>query len=257
MITLLAWYPLRRRCYEIFLRLHHTLAAVLVVSALLHVPSELVPRIYIYVGLGIFATTLTAEALLLVRRNGVLIGIFTNTRWGRLPRVGEIFKYPVGDNSDGDKYPVQFMIHCREPLQIDAGQYINVWVGSLGIMQTHPFVVASWTGNKQTNLMLIIEPRRGWTKRLQSKAMDVSGQTVGLGRVLFTGPHGASIPVGDYEYLFMVASGYGIVAQLPLLERLVHGVLAREARALRIRLVWEFEDTGESDLQIGYLSNSI
>ncbi|KFZ04481.1 hypothetical protein V502_10115 [Pseudogymnoascus sp. VKM F-4520 (FW-2644)] len=254
LITLLSWYPLRRRCYEIFLRLHHTLAAVLVVSALLHVPSELVPRIYIYVGLGIYAITLTAEALLLVRRNGVFIGIFTNTRWGRLPRVGEIFKYPVRDNSDGYKNPIQFMIHCPEPLQIDAGQYINVWVGSLGIMQTHPFVVASWTGNQQTKLMLIIEPRRGWTKRLQSKAMDVSGQTMGLGRVLFTGPHGASIPVGDYEYLFMVASGYGIVAQLPLLERLVHGVLAREARALRIRLVWEFEDTDLYDAVVPILN---
>ncbi|KFY01900.1 hypothetical protein V490_00720, partial [Pseudogymnoascus sp. VKM F-3557] len=67
LISLLSWHPLRRRCYEMFLRLHQTLAAVLVVSALLHVPSELVPRIYIYVGLGIFATTLTAEALLLGR----------------------------------------------------------------------------------------------------------------------------------------------------------------------------------------------
>ncbi|OBT48426.1 hypothetical protein VE00_01425 [Pseudogymnoascus sp. WSF 3629] len=84
--------------------------------------------------------------------------------------------------------------------------------------------------------------------------MDVSGQTMGLGRVLFTGPHGASIPVGDYEYLFMVASGYGIVAQLPLLERLVHGVLAREARALRIRLVWEFEDTDLYDAVVPILN---
>ncbi|KFY21433.1 hypothetical protein V493_07417 [Pseudogymnoascus sp. VKM F-4281 (FW-2241)] len=254
LIALLSWNPLRRRCYEIFLRSHQTLAAVLVVSTLLHVPSELVPRIYIYVGLGIFAITLTAETLLLLRQNGAFIGIFTNARWSRLPRVGEIFKYPAADNSDGDKNPVQFMIHCPKPVQIDAGQYINVWVASLGIMQTHPFVVASWTGSQQTKLMLIIEPRRGWTKRLQSKAIAVSGQTMGLGRVLFTGPHGVSIPVGDYEYLFMVASGYGIVAQLPLLERLVHGVLAREARALRICLVWEFEDTDLYDAVVPILN---
>ncbi|KFY50509.1 hypothetical protein V495_00225 [Pseudogymnoascus sp. VKM F-4514 (FW-929)] len=254
LISLLSWHPLRSRCYEMFLRLHQTLAAVLVVSALLHISSELVPRIYIYVGLGIFATTVTAEALILGRRNGIFIGIFTKVRWARLPRVGEIFKYPVDTISDGDKNPVQFMIHCLEPLQIEAGQYINVWLGSLGIMQTHPFVVASWTGNQQTKLMLIIEPRRGWTKRLHSKAIAVSGQTAGLGRVLFTGPHGVSIPVGDYEYLFMVASGYGIVAQLPLLERLVHGVLAREARALRICLVWEFEDTDLYDAVVPILN---
>jgi len=51
--------------------------------------------------------------------------------------------------------------------------------------------------------------------------------------------------VGNYEYVFMVASGYGIIAQLPLLERLVQGTLAREVRARRICLVWEFEDIGE------------
>jgi len=36
------------------------------------------------------------------------------------------------------------------------------------------------------------------------------------------------IPVGDYKYVFIVISGYGIIAQLPLLERLVQGTLARE-----------------------------
>ena len=85
----------------------------------------------------------------------------------------------------------------------------------------------------------MIEPRRGWTRNLKTRAIPASGESGGLGRVLFTGPHGAIIPVGSYEYILMVASGYGIVAHLPLLERLVQGTLAREVRARRIRLVWE------------------
>jgi hypothetical protein len=74
--------------------------------------------------------------------------------------------------------------------------------------------------------------------------MDQSSSITGV-RVLFTGPHGMIVPVGNYEYVFMVARGYGIIAQLPLLERLVQGTLAREVRARRICLIWEFEDIGK------------
>ncbi|KAF8853000.1 hypothetical protein BDZ45DRAFT_694663 [Acephala macrosclerotiorum] len=236
-----SWSPLRRWFYEIFLRSHQLLAAIVATSALLHIPSALFPRLYFYISLGIFIATSAYEGVLLLHRNGVV----ARAKGRKLPRVGEVFKYPGED----DNSPVQLTIIPQEPLRMDAGQYVNMYIPSLGVrsfifMQTHPFVVASWTGKRQTKLELVIEPRRGWTKILQSRAITASGQSGGLGRVLFTGPHGAIVPVGNYEYIFMVASGYGIVAQLPLLERLVQGTLAREVRARRICLVWEFEDIG-------------
>ena len=237
-----SWSPLRRWFYEIFLRSHQLLAAIVATSALLHIPSALFPRLYFYISLGIFIATSAYEGVLLLHRNGVV----ARAKGRKLPRVGEVFKYPGED----DNSPVQLTIIPQEPLNMEAGQYINIYLPSLGVrsfifMQTHPFVVASWTGKRQTKLELVIEPRRGWTKILQSRAITASGQSGGLGRVLFTGPHGAIVPVGNYEYVFMVASGYGIIAQLPLLERLVQGTLAREVRARRICLVWEFEDIGE------------
>ncbi|KAH6667734.1 hypothetical protein B0J14DRAFT_675578 [Halenospora varia] len=236
-----SWSPLRRWFYEIFLRLHQILAAVIAIFALLHVPSTIFPRLYFYISLGTFIATSAYEGALLLHRNGVVAG----AKGRKLPRVGEAFKYPGED----DNSPVQQTIIPQEPLSMEAGQYVNIYIPSLGVrslifMQTHPFVVASWTGKRQTKLELVIEPRRGWTKTLQSRAITASGQSGGLGRVLFTGPHGAIVPVGNYEYVFMVASGYGIIAHLPLLARLVQGTLAREVRARRIRLVWEFEDIG-------------
>ena len=51
--------------------------------------------------------------------------------------------------------------------------------------------------------------------------------------------------VDEYEYIFIVVSGYGIIAHLPFLERLVQGTLTREVRARRICLIWEFNDIGE------------
>ena len=44
----------------------------------------------------------------------------------------------------------------------------------------------------------------------------------------------------------MVASGFGIAAQLPYLKRLNHGYNAREFCARRIHLVWQIETKGES-----------
>jgi hypothetical protein len=165
-----------------------------------------------------------------------------------LPRVGEVFKYRGEDENS----PIQLTIIPQESLSMKAGKYINLYLPSLGVcpwifIQTHPFVVASWTGKRQKKLELVIEPRRGWTKILQSGAITVSRQSGGLGRVLFTRPHSTIVPVGSYEYVSIVASGYSIIAQLPLLEQLVQGTLAREVRARRICLLWGFEDISESD----------
>lgn len=182
------------------------------------------------------------EGWFLLSRNGFI----ARSKGRKLPRVGEVFKYP----DTNDNGPVQLTIVLQEALEMKAGQYVNIYIPSVGIrsfisIQTHPFVVASWTGKRQTKLELLIEPRRGWTRNLKTRAIPASGESGGLGRVLFTGPHGAIIPVDSYEYILMVASGYGIVAHLPLLERLVQGTLAREVRARRIRLVWECEDIGK------------
>jgi hypothetical protein len=80
------------------------------------------------------------------------IGVFTRIKNGKLPRVGEIFKYPnENDNSPNDYCPVQITIILQKPLKINTGQYINIYIPSLGIrssMQTYPFVVASWTGKE-------------------------------------------------------------------------------------------------------------
>jgi NAD(P)H-flavin reductase len=50
----------------------------------------------------------------------------------------------------------------------------------------------------------------------------------------------------EYETVLIVASGFGIAAQLPYLKRLIHGYNAREVRARRIHLVWQIENKGES-----------
>jgi len=170
--------------------------------------------------------TSAAEGCLLLRHNG----IFARGNDVQVPRVGEIFKYPDGD----DNSPVQITIFLERPLKIKAGQYINIWIRSLGVrslMQSHPFVVASWTGKQQKNLELVIEPRRGWTKKLHSRAITTSRHNRGLSQVLFTRLHRAVVLVDRYEYVFIIASDYSIMAHLLLLEQLVQGTQACKVRA--------------------------
>jgi hypothetical protein len=125
--------------------------------------------LYLYSALGIFSATTAHEGLLLLLRNGV----FARAQGRKLPRVGEVFKYP----SEDENSPVQLTVVPQESLRMEAGQYINIYLPSLGIrslifMQSHPFVVVSWTGKRQTKLELVIKPRRGWTNLLQSRAFE-------------------------------------------------------------------------------------
>jgi len=228
-LLLLLWRPFQKRFYKFFIRFHQILAALFAITVFLHIPSTIFPRLYLYVTVGILLSTSILKGFLLILHNGILTL--------SPPKIGEI------DWFQGNNSPIQVKILPKRPLSIKPGQYINITILSFGFRsctQSHPFVVALWTGQNQSSLELIIQPRRGWTRRLKRAQNSNS-------IALFTGPHGVPVPVDDYEYIFMISSGYGIVANLPLLERLVMGTISREVRARRICLVWEVQDEGESD----------
>jgi hypothetical protein len=110
-------------------------------------------------------------------------------------------------------------------------------------LQSHPFVVISWTEKPQDHLDLFIEPRRGLTRELLYHAKN--GHAINP-LVLLSGPYGKSIPIDNCENILMVASDFGIAAHLPYLKQLIHGYNAREVRARRIHLVWQVRDIGKS-----------
>jgi NAD(P)H-flavin reductase len=127
---------------------------------------------------------------------------------------------------------------------MDAGQYVNLWIPSVSFwsfLQSHPFVVTSWSDGRQDNLDFFIEPRRGLIRELLSHAGAADSRLV-----LFSGPYGISVLVGEYENVLMIASAFGVAAHLPYLKRLIHGYNARKVHARRIHLVWQLSDIGES-----------
>ncbi|KAK5209210.1 hypothetical protein LTR41_004745 [Exophiala xenobiotica] len=60
--------------------------------------------------------------------------------------------------------------------------------------------------------------------------------------VLFSGPHGQTVPAGEYDRVLLVADGAGIAALLPYLKRLIHGYHAGQVSTRNIHLVWQITD---------------
>ncbi|OCK73598.1 hypothetical protein K432DRAFT_420664 [Lepidopterella palustris CBS 459.81] len=224
--VLLLSVPLfRKPAYELFLRAHHTLAMLSVYAIWRHLPSDkLFPRCYLYILVGLFLFMCIVQVGIVIYHNG-------------------FFRYRCARAYITHEYgAVRLRIHCQKPLAVKAGQYINIWIPSVSfwsILQSHPFVVISWAEKAQDHLGLLIEPRRGFTRELWSYAKN-SHATNSL--VLFSGPYGKSVPMGDCENILMVASDFGIAAHLPYLKQLIYGYNAREVRARRIHLVWQVRD---------------
>jgi NAD(P)H-flavin reductase len=64
---------------------------------------------------------------------------------------------------------------------------------------------------------------------------------------LFSGPHGISTPVCAYESVIMIATGFGIAAQLPYVKQLILGYNNCKARTRRVHLVWQLQSIGNID----------
>jgi len=136
---------------------------------------------------------------------------------------------------------------------VRAGQYINVYMptGSFwSPWQIHPFVVASARRHEGGMLLeLMVEPRRGWTSKLAVRARegdrtDSEQPSRRSYIVIFSGPHGHPIDVDMYGLVILVASGWGLMAQVPYLQHLIRGNNNSTTKARRIRLIWQLGHEG-------------
>ena len=104
-------------------------------------------------------------------------------------------------------------------------------------------MVTSWAEGHQDTLELFIEPRRGLTHELLRRGKyDTKINRSRL--AFFSGPYGISTPVCAYESVIMIATGFGIAAQLPYLKQLIHGYNNCKARTRRVHLVWQLQSIG-------------
>jgi hypothetical protein len=105
-------------------------------------------------------------------------------------------------------------------------------------------MVVSWAEEKSNPLDLLLHARSGFTQNLLQHCKKQRRSSLPC-MALYTGPHGISAPVDDYETVLLVASGIGVVAHLPYLEQLLHGYRTCKSRTRRVHLVWQSEVFGK------------
>lgn len=219
---------LRRPSYELFLRIHQTVAALYAVALWRHVGSRSkTPLLCIQIIPGVFLATMLLETAATIRRNFAL----------RQPYARALIQQKGK--------AVALSLSVPRPWDVRAGQYINLWIPGVSFrsfitLQSHPFMIASWTGGRAMSLDFLIEPRKGFTKLLLQAATRRERSYLAF----FSGPHGTPVPVGSFGSVVMVASGFGIAAQLPYLKELIEGYNKCEVRTRRIHLIWQLREQG-------------
>lgn len=241
-LVLPIWLLKRALPYEFILFHHHIVSILVLYFIWRHLPAEtLFPRLYLYIILGVFMWCFILQTGITLYRTGFRF------LWAR------VFH---------DEGAIRVTIHLDKELKVEPGQYINLWAWStpLSLLQRHPFTVVSYSSKAQVassgeptvdfdsgerkpqaRLELVVEPCQGWTKSLND--LLAYGSTTII--TSFTGPHGRSIPVDELDNVLLAATGSGVIAILPYLERLIHNHGVRRSCTRRIHLVWEVEDSGK------------
>lgn len=93
---------------------------------------------------------------------------------------------------------------------------------------------------------LLVQPRSGLSADLVSHASVAAESSVSF-LALFTGPHGTSEDVSQYESALFIASGFGIAAAIPYLKKMIYGYNTCTLQIRRLHLVWQVESIGERD----------
>ncbi|GKZ54467.1 hypothetical protein AnigIFM49718_010280 [Aspergillus niger] len=145
------------------------------------------------------------------------------------------------DEDPPEGTPLKIRVALPRPMHVKAGQYVNLWIPSLSFsswIQCHPFMVTSWSPGRQDVLELFVQTRRGLTEKLRARA---ALEGMASFTAFVSGPYGRSEPVGEYESVLAVASGFGIAGVVPYIKRLLYGYNTSSARVRRVHLVWQVQ----------------
>ncbi|KAK9585721.1 hypothetical protein V6000_001574 [Aspergillus fumigatus] len=230
--------PIRHAFYEAFLHFHIFLA------------------IMAFVGLWYHLRGLAQQRVLLA----------TLILWGldRIARLVSILWRNCGKQRTsatvellpGDVARVEVAV--SRPWKFKAGQYMYLYIPSLGLWTSHPFSVA-WTssdrmttnkkrdssdsfnvllgGRQRTTMSFLIKRRDGFTNKLLTKVHRSEAGRFNA-TALAEGPFGGLHSLASYGTVLLIAGGIGITPPLSYLHEFADGFSDRSMAVRRVTLVW-------------------
>jgi NAD(P)H-flavin reductase len=130
-------------------------------------------------------------------------------------------------------------ISLPQPMQLKAGQYINLWIPAVSPWlwaQAHPFTVTSWSKGPWNTIELLMQPCCGLSTDL-AHYTTVARETLVSFCALFTGPHGMSEDVRHYESILVIISRFGIAAAIPYMKKTIYSYYTQTIKAHQLHLV--------------------
>lgn len=136
-------------------------------------------------------------------------------------------------------------IWLPNPCEVQAGQYVQVWVPSISLFSTHPFMVTWWDEDgygKASTIHLHIKARKGLTRGLVSAAKSEPSLQAWI-----DGPYGVGLRLDNYATVVLLCTGIGIAAQIPYMKALLRSCGEGTARTKEVVLQWELYDDDNAD----------
>jgi hypothetical protein len=114
----------------------------------------------------------------------------------------------------------------------------NDYAGADQFRKTMPEHAEGYQESLEAGAIEVAQPKFGY------KSFEGEPQLLDFRLAIFSGPHGTGISVGGYGKVLMIATGFGIAAQMPYLTELVRGFNNYRIRTREIRLVWQLQSLG-------------
>ncbi|KAL4984460.1 hypothetical protein BDW68DRAFT_190474 [Aspergillus falconensis] len=236
----LPWF--KSFAFEVFLLGHQLLAGLLLYAIWQHLPlSILGSRLYVIIMLVTALLTFAAHGAWIVYQNGIFRSKQTEVQLSCPIGAKEDANNSKENNQKKDLPPFTVRVKLPRPIKLRAGQYVYLWMPFMGFWswaQSHPYMVISWSQEKQQTLDLYVHPRQGFSARLLDRIDMAQGTTVSLTGFI-SAPHGVSESFDEYERVVAIASGSGVAAVVPYLQRLIFGCNTFSLHTRRIHFIWQ------------------
>ncbi|KAI9369885.1 ferric reductase like transmembrane component-domain-containing protein [Aspergillus egyptiacus] len=230
--------PFRHAFYEAFLHLHILLAVAAFVGLWYHLRG-LTQQYVLLATIILWGLERTARLGSLIWRN-----------WGKQRTVANI------ELLHGDV--VRVNVALARNWKFEPGQYMYLYVPSLGLWTSHPFSVA-WMSTYETSIgekrdsrdsfnpllnekpratvSFLIKRRDGFTCKLLSRAMH-SEEGQFRATAFAEGPFGGLYSLASYGTVILIAGGIGITHPMSYMQAFIEGFAAGTLAVRSVLLVW-------------------
>ncbi|KAH8547504.1 ferric reductase like transmembrane component-domain-containing protein [Umbelopsis sp. PMI_123] len=124
------------------------------------------------------------------------------------------------------------------------GQHVLLSIPKCGLVQSHPFTIASVSSKNNSKLKFIIRAKQGFTSRLLDKAIEISAskQTV-IASV--NGPYGNPISFAQFRRVYLLTGGTGSTYTVPLLLELCRRSALQNVPCRHVTFMWAIKSLSQ------------